>query len=119
MRQYQPPTPDPIDIEVQEVVIKPQIQRPPIHVYVGPDQNKDGQRTPSPILIKSVPPQPPTPLVTESIVYNKYIPVDYKPPPQQVGDIIKIKVVLVVCLIIRSSFIVILNCHPNHVSYDD
>ncbi len=83
LRQYQPPTPEPIDIQVQEVVVKPQVQRPPIHVYVGPGQNRDAQRTPSPILIKSVPPQPP-PAASEPVVYNKYIPIDYKPPPQQV-----------------------------------
>ncbi len=87
MRQYQPPTPEPIDIQVQEVVIKPQVQRPPIHVYVGANQNRDTQRTPSPILIKSVPPQP-LPEPNEPLVYNKYIPVDHKPPPQQVGIMI-------------------------------
>jgi hypothetical protein len=83
LRQYQPPTPEPIDIQVQEVVIKPQVQRPPIHVHVGANQNRDTQRTPSPILIKSAPPQP-LPALNEPLIYNKYIPVDYKPPPQQI-----------------------------------
>ncbi len=89
LRQYQPPTPEPIDIQVQEVVVKPQVQRPPIHVYVGANQNRESQRTPSPILIKSAPPQPP-PIRSEPLVYNKYIPVDHKPPPQQVGIMITI-----------------------------
>ena len=83
LRQYQPPTPEPIDIEVQEVVIKPQVQRPPIHVYVGPNRERNTQRTPSPILIKSAPPQPP-PATSGPIVYNKYVPIEYKQPPQQV-----------------------------------
>ena len=83
LRQYQPPTPEPIEIQVQEVIIKPQVQRPPIHVHVGSNQQRDGQRTPSPILIKSVPPQPP-PSSNEPLLYNKYVPIDYKPPTQQV-----------------------------------
>lgn len=83
LRQYQPPTPEPIDIQVREVVIKPQVQRPPIHVYVGPSQQRDEQRTPSPILIKSAPPEPP-PETTGPIVYNKYVPIDYQPAPQQI-----------------------------------
>jgi hypothetical protein len=118
LRQYQPPTPDPIDIQIQEVVIKPQVQRPPIHVYVGPGQNREALRTPSPILIKSVPPKsPPTP-PSQSIVYNKYVPIDYNPPPQQVGDIITIQIIQFF-FIIRSSYIVFLKCHQNHVSYND
>jgi len=68
---------------VQEVIIKPQIQRPPLHVHVGPGKNRDAQRTPSPILIKSKPPQPPPP-TEESVIYNKYVPIDFKAPPQQV-----------------------------------
>ncbi len=68
---------------MQEVIIKPQIQRPPLHVHVGPAKNRDAQRTPSPILIKSKPPQPPPP-TDESVFYNKYVPIDLKPPPQQV-----------------------------------
>ncbi|CAF0742742.1 unnamed protein product [Rotaria sordida] len=83
LRQYQPPTPDPIDIQIQEIIVKPKIQRPPIHVYVGPTQDRDAQRTPSPILIKSAPPQLP-PSSGEPIVYNKYVPLDYKPPRQQI-----------------------------------
>ncbi|CAF3379661.1 unnamed protein product [Rotaria sp. Silwood1] len=83
LRQYQPPTPEPIEIQIQEVVVKPIPQRPPIHVYVGPTSDRDAQRTPSPILIKSAPPQP-EPSSSEPIVYNKYVPVDYKPPPQQI-----------------------------------
>ncbi len=92
LRQYQPPTPEPIDIQVHEVVIKPQVQRPPIHVHVGANQNRDTQRTPSPILIKSAPPQP-LPALNEPLIYNKYIPVDNKPPPQQVGIMITINVI--------------------------
>ena len=90
LRQYQPPTPEPIDIQVQEVIIKPQVQRPPIHVHVGPGQNRDTQRTPSPILIKSAPPLPPPPS-EETFLYNKYIPIDFKQPPQQVYNIFTIK----------------------------
>ena len=83
LRQYQPPTPEPIEIQVQEVIIKPQVQRPPIHVHVGPNQQRDEQRTPSPILIKSVPPQP-APSSNEPLLYNKYVSIDSKPPAQQV-----------------------------------
>ncbi|CAF2381047.1 unnamed protein product [Rotaria sp. Silwood2] len=83
LRQYQPPTPEPVEIQIQEVVVKPKPQRPPIHVYVGQASDRDIQRTPSPILIKSAPPQP-QPHLNEPIVYNKYIPVDYKQPPQQI-----------------------------------
>ena len=83
LRQYQPPTPEPIDIQVQEVAVKPQIQRPPIHVHVGPAANRETQRTPSPILIKSAPPPPP-PATEETVFYNKYIPLETKPLPQQV-----------------------------------
>ena len=116
LRQYQPPTPEPVDIQVQEVVIKPQVVRPPIHVYVGANQNRAAQRTPSPILIRSAPPQPPPPS-EEPRVFNKYIPVDYKQPPQQVCRC------LILCTSvqfspIRSSFIVILNYHQNHVSHN-
>lgn len=85
LRQYQPPTPPPVEIEVQEVMVKPQIQRPPIHVHVGPAKNRDAQRTPSPILIKSAPPPPPPP-AEEPVFYNKYIPMESKALPQQVGN---------------------------------
>lgn len=83
LRQYQPPTPEPVDIQVHEVVIKPQPLRPPIHVYVGANHNRDAQRTPSPILIRSAPPQAP-PATEGPRVYNKYVPIDHKAPPQQV-----------------------------------
>ncbi|CAF4666530.1 unnamed protein product, partial [Rotaria magnacalcarata] len=46
LRQYQPPTPEPIDIQVHEVIVKPPVQREPIHVHVGPSQNRHTQRTP-------------------------------------------------------------------------
>ncbi|CAF1383172.1 unnamed protein product [Adineta steineri] len=84
LRQYQPPTPEPVDIQVQEVFVKPQVQRPPIHVHVGLSKNRDTQRTPSPILIKTAPPQAPPPSSEEPIIYNKYVPVDFKQPPQQI-----------------------------------
>ena len=87
LRQYQPPTPEPVDIQVQEVPIKPQAQRPPIHVYVGPNRSRDEQRTPSPILIKSAPP-PRLPIQNESIVYNKYITIEDNVAPQQVTNIL-------------------------------
>ncbi|UJR35502.1 hypothetical protein I4U23_028256 [Adineta vaga] len=83
LRQYQPPTPEPIDIQVQEVAVKPQIQRPPIHVHVGPSKNREAQRTPSPILIKSGPPPPPPPS-EETVFYNKYVPLETGPLPQQI-----------------------------------
>ncbi len=81
LRQYQPPTPEPVDIQVQEVLLKPRIQHPPVHVYIKP---RDEQRTPSPIVIQSSPPQPTISSSNEPIVYNKYIPLDSKPLPQQV-----------------------------------
>jgi len=84
LRRYQPPTPDPVDIQIQEKYLKPRIQRPPIHVYVTPSKNRDEQSTPSPILIKSVPPEPTLSYEETPIFYNKYIPVNYKSPPRQV-----------------------------------
>ncbi len=75
LRQLQPPTPQPLEIQVQEVLIKPQIQKRPIHVHVGHPE----PRTPSPIVIKTAPPQPPPPAPDEPLVYNKYLP----PPKQQ------------------------------------
>ncbi|CAF2041181.1 unnamed protein product [Rotaria magnacalcarata] len=83
LRQYQPPTPEPIDIQVHEVIVKPPVQREPIHVHVGPSQNRHTQRTPSPILIRSAPPQAP-PLTSEPLVFHKYVPVDYQTLPQQI-----------------------------------
>ena len=115
LRQYQPPTPDPIDIQVQEVMIRPQAQRPPIHVHVGPNRNRDEQRTPSPILIKSAPPQPPPPSSNEPLIYNKYIPVDQKQAPQQVCNSIT-RQILSFHFSIRSSSIVILKCRRSPVS---
>lgn len=116
VRQYQPPTPEPVDIQVQEIAIKPQPLRPPIHVYVGSNQNRAAQRTPSPILIRSAPPQAP-PSVEGPRVYNKYVPIDHKPPPQQVC---LLWIVMSVSISLsRSSFIVILNYHQNHVSTND
>jgi hypothetical protein len=79
LRQLQPPTPQPIEIQVQEVLIPPQIQKPPIHVRIGQRE----PRTPSPIIIKTAPPQPPPIESDQPIVYNKYIPPP-KQPPQQV-----------------------------------
>ena len=87
LRQYQPPTPEPVDIQVQEIILKPHVQRPPIHVHVGPaNDTRDENRTPSPIFIKSAPPKPIAPPADAPIVYNKYIPVNHKPPPQQVNE---------------------------------
>jgi hypothetical protein len=83
LRQLQPPTPQPLEIQVQEVLIKPQVQQPPIHVRVGQRE----PRTPSPIIIKTAPPQPPPPESDQPIIYNKYVP----PPkqlPQQVTTFI-------------------------------
>ena len=120
LRQYQPPTPEPVEIQVHEILVKPKVQRPPIHVHVGPSRNRDAQRTPSPILIKSAPPQPPPPS-DEPVFYNKYVPMDYKSPPQQVCNVIyrNKKFVFFFFTIIRSSFIVILNYHRSHVSSYD
>ena len=83
-RQYQPPTPEPINIEIQEIALKPQVQRPSIHVHVRPNQYRDEQRTPSPIVIKGVPPQLPPTCANQPTVYNKYVSVQNKPPQQQV-----------------------------------
>ncbi len=60
------------------MLIKPQLQKPPIHVRVGQRE----PRTPSPIIIKTAPPPPPV-QSTEPVVYNKYLPPP-KQPPQQV-----------------------------------
>jgi hypothetical protein len=81
LRQLQPPTPQPLEIQVQEVLIKTQVQKPPIHIRVGQRE----PRTPSPIVIKSVPPQPPPTVEPDQqpILYNKYVPPP-KQPPQQV-----------------------------------
>ncbi|CAF1548759.1 unnamed protein product [Didymodactylos carnosus] len=79
LRQLQPPTPAPVEIQIQEVLIKPEIQRPPLHVRVASRE----PRTPSPILIKSAPPRPPLPEPEQPIIYNKYVP-GPKPTPQQV-----------------------------------
>lgn len=82
LRQLQPPTPQPVEIQVQEVLLPSQGQKPPIHVRVGQRE----PRTPSPIVIKSTPPQPPSAESEQPIVYNKYVPPP-KQPPQQVLDI--------------------------------
>ncbi|CAF2520180.1 unnamed protein product [Rotaria sp. Silwood2] len=79
IRQLQPPTPQPMEIQVQEVLIRPHMQKPPIHVHVV------GQRepqTPPPITIKTQPPPPPPPEPSQPIIYNKYIPPPKQPPPQ-------------------------------------
>ncbi|CAF1333535.1 unnamed protein product [Adineta steineri] len=81
VRQYQPPTPDPVDIQIQEVHIKSKRYRSPIHVHIRPRNNKNGQRTPSPIVIKTTPPKPTT---AQHIFYNKYIPVNYKTPLRKI-----------------------------------
>ncbi len=83
LRQLQPPTPQPIEIQVQEVLIQPQTQKPPIHVRVGQRE----PRTPSPIVIKSTPPQPPPTEPDQPIIYNKYVPPP-KQPPQQVSSFV-------------------------------
>lgn len=81
LRQLQPPTPQPVEIQVKEVLIKPQTEKPPIHVHVGQRE----PRTPSPIVIKTAPPPPPPQTnANEPIVYNKYLP----PPKQQPQQII-------------------------------
>ena len=79
LRQLQPPTPQPIEIQVQEVLLQGQTPKPPIHVRVG----KREPRTPSPIVIKSAPPPLPPNESDQPIVYNKYVPPP-KQPPQQV-----------------------------------
>ncbi|CAF1268341.1 unnamed protein product [Rotaria sp. Silwood1] len=79
LRQLQPPTPQPVEIQVQEVLLQPELQKPPIHVRVGQRE----PRTPSPIVIKSTPPQPPPTEPDQPIIYNKYIPPP-KQPPQQI-----------------------------------
>ncbi|CAF1414673.1 unnamed protein product [Adineta steineri] len=79
LRQLQPPTPQPVEIQVQEVLIPGQTPKPPIHVRVG----KREPRTPSPIVIKTAPPQPPLIDSDQPIVYNKYVPPP-KQPPQQI-----------------------------------
>ena len=70
-----------MEIQVQEILVQPQIQKPPIHVRVGQRE----PRTPSPIIIKTAPPQPPSVESDQPIVYNKYLPPP-KQPPQQVSS---------------------------------
>jgi len=79
LRQLQPPTPQPIEIQVKEVLLQSQKSKPPIHVRVS----KPEPRTPSPIVIKSTPPQLPPTESDQPIIYNKYVPPP-KQPPQQV-----------------------------------
>ena len=79
LRQLQPPTPQPIEIQVQEVLIPPAPPKSPVHVRVAQRE----PRTPSPIVIKSAPPAPPPVPEDQPIVYNKYVPPP-KQPPQQV-----------------------------------
>lgn len=75
----QPPTPQPVEIQVQEVLIQPEKAKPPIHVRVGQRE----PRTPSPILIKSAPPPPPPSQSNDQpIVYTKYLPPPKQPPRQ-------------------------------------
>lgn len=80
LRQLQPPTPQPVEIQIQEVLIPPGKPKAPLHVRVGQRE----PRTPSPIVIKTAPPQAPT-QSDEPIVYNKYVPPP-KQPPQQVSS---------------------------------
>jgi hypothetical protein len=87
LRQLQPPTPQPIEIQVQEVLVKSQTPKPPIHVRVAQPE----PRTPSPIVIKTAPPQPPSMESTEPIIYNKYLPPP-KQPPQQVTYFISFEI---------------------------
>ncbi|CAF1289970.1 unnamed protein product [Rotaria sordida] len=78
LRQLQPPTPQPIEVQIQEVLIKPEIQKPPIHVHIGQRE----PRTPPPITIKTQPPPPPPIESNQPIIYNKYLPPPKQPPPQ-------------------------------------
>ena len=110
LRQLQPPTPQPIEIQVQEVLLPGQTAKPPIHVRVG----KREPRTPSPIVIKSAPPPVPPAESDQPIIYNKYVPPP-KQPPQQVLPFISPRTVSM--SVFRSSFIVIPISHPNHVSF--
>ncbi len=84
LRQLQPPTPQPVEIQVQEVLIKPVMQKPPIHVRVGQRE----PRTPSPILIKTAAPPTPPLEPTQPIVYNKYLPPPKQPPQQVISFIL-------------------------------
>lgn len=81
LRQLQPPTPQPVEVQVQEVLLPSQGPKPPIHVRVGQRE----PRTPSPIVIKSTPPKPPPQNSDQPIIYNKYVPPP-KQPPQQVDN---------------------------------
>ncbi|CAF0758044.1 unnamed protein product [Didymodactylos carnosus] len=79
LKQIQPPTPDPVEIQVHEVLVKPQIQPRPIHVRIAARE----QKTPSPILIQSQPPNP-LPQLEQNIVYKKFIPSPQHAHSQQV-----------------------------------
>jgi hypothetical protein len=85
LRQLQPPTPQPVEIQVKEVLIESQAQKPPIHVRVGQRE----PRTPSPIIIKSTPPQPAATESDQPIIYNKYVPPPKQPPQQVLNFIIQ------------------------------
>ena len=84
LRQLQPPTPQPIEIQVQEVLLKGEPPKPPIHVRVGQQE----PRTPSPIYIKGAPPQPPPIEPDQPIVYNKYVPPPKQAPQQVITGIL-------------------------------
>lgn len=109
LRQLQPPTPQPVEVQVQEVLLPTQGPKPPIHVRVGQRE----PRTPSPIVIKSTPPKPPPQNSDQPIVYNKYVPPP-KQPPQQVHFLLFLFVSISLFLF-RLSFIVIPIYHRNHV----
>ena len=83
LRQLQPPTPQPIDIQVNELLIKSEEEKAPIHVHVA----QAHPRTPSPIIIKTAPPQVPASESTQPIIYNKYVPM-VKQQARQVGRVL-------------------------------
>ncbi|CAF1011954.1 unnamed protein product [Didymodactylos carnosus] len=79
LRQLQPPTPTPIEVQIQEVLIKSEVQLPPIHVRIAARE----PRTPSPILIKSDPPRAPLSKPEQDVIFTKYVP-GPKSTPQQI-----------------------------------
>lgn len=119
LRQLQPPTPQPVEIQIQEVLIPPGKPKAPLHVRVGQRE----PRTPSPIVIKATPPQAPA-QSDGPTVYNKYIPPP-KQPPQQVSSsfsspfllVVNVVFFLSLSIIFRSLFINFPIYHPNHVRH--
>lgn len=70
LRQFQAPTPEPINIEIQEVLVDSSTRRSPIEVTV----RRRSLKTPSPIFIRSEPPITRPAEDNRVYVYEKLVP---------------------------------------------